>query len=216
MTPPPPDQSQNPANRKGPSPSKVQMDGNDAAIIKQVQTGNSEAFRVLVERHSRGVFRLAYRLTGNEHDAEDVVQETFLRAFRNLKRFEARAAFGTWLHRIGANCALDLLRGRKQEAIVNEYPTSDHEESAIETIPADSPAPDAQVISGEIRETVVAAMASLSTTERSAFVLRHFEEMSIKDIGATLGLKDNATKNTIFRAVQKIRRILTPVMGDLR
>ncbi len=59
-------------------------------------------------------------------------------------------------------------------------------------------------------------MASLSTTERTAFVLRHFEEMSIKDIGATLGLKDNATKNTIFRAVQKIRRILTPVMGDLR
>ena len=67
------------------------MGGDDATIIEQVQTGNPDAFRVLVERHSRGVFRLAYRLTGNEHDAEDVVQETFLRAYRNLKRFEARA-----------------------------------------------------------------------------------------------------------------------------
>jgi RNA polymerase sigma-70 factor (ECF subfamily) len=192
------------------------MGGDDAIIIQQVQTGNPDAFRVLVERHSRGLFRLAYRLTGNEHDAEDVVQETFLRAYRNLNRFESRAAFGTWLHRIGANCALDLLRGRKQEAIVNEHPTQDREEPAIETVPSDEPAPDAQVIAGQIREKVVAAMASLSTTERSAFVLRHFEEMSIKEIGATLGLKDNATKNTIFRAVQKIRRTLTPVMGDLR
>src|SRR5688572_33063245 len=83
-----------------------------AAALDRARQGDSEAFRSLVERHSRGVFRLAYRMTGNEQDAEDVVQEAFLRAYRNLVRFEDRARFASWLHRIAANCAYDVLRGR--------------------------------------------------------------------------------------------------------
>ena len=83
------------------------MEGSDAAIVLQVRAGDIDAFRGLVERHSRKVFHLAFRMTGNEHDAEDIVQETFMKAFRQLSRFESRASFGTWLHRIAANCALD-------------------------------------------------------------------------------------------------------------
>src|SRR5260370_1246625 len=84
-----------------------------AAVLARARQGDSEAFRVLIERHSRSVFRLAYRMTGNEQDAEDVVQESFLRAYRQLGRFESRANFGTWLYRITANCSVDLMRTKQ-------------------------------------------------------------------------------------------------------
>src|ERR1700752_5412458 len=89
------------------------MAAEGAAVLARARQGDEDAFRVLVEQHSRSVFRLAYRLTGNEQDAEDVVQESFLRAYRQLGRFEARANFGTWLYRIVANCAVDLLRSKQ-------------------------------------------------------------------------------------------------------
>src|SRR2546428_4062746 len=88
------------------------MQTTDAATVSRARAGDSDAFRLLVEQHSRPVFRVAYRMTGNEHDADDVVQETFLRVYRQLDRFQERANFGTWLHRIAINCALDLLRSR--------------------------------------------------------------------------------------------------------
>src|SRR5258706_12191664 len=84
-----------------------------AATLDRARQGDSEAFRALVERHSRTVFRLAFRMTGNEQDAEDVVQESFLRAYRQLGRFESRANFGTWLYRIVANCSVDLMRAKQ-------------------------------------------------------------------------------------------------------
>src|SRR5215470_18150227 len=83
------------------------------AVLAKARQGDSEAFKVLVEQHSRRAFQLAYRMTGNEQDAEDVVQESFIRAYRQLSRFEARAHFGTWLHRIVANCSVDLIRSRR-------------------------------------------------------------------------------------------------------
>src|SRR5579872_3954109 len=92
----------------------MQMDAIEAtAVLARARQGDSDAFRALVERHSRRVFLLAFRMTGNEQDAEDVVQESFLRAYRQLGRFESRANFGTWLYRIAANCALDVLQTRR-------------------------------------------------------------------------------------------------------
>src|SRR5579871_6938206 len=91
------------------------MDWTDQVAAEEAREGNQLAFRVLVERHSRAVFRLAYRMTGNEQDTEDLVQETFLRAYRSLARFQGRSSVRTWLHRIAANCALDLLRRRRRD-----------------------------------------------------------------------------------------------------
>src|SRR5262252_4208854 len=88
------------------------MEGTDSAAVERARAGDREAFQGLVERHSRNVFRLAFRMTGNEEDAEDVVQETFLKAYRSLERFAGNAEFSTWVHRIAANCAVDLLRRR--------------------------------------------------------------------------------------------------------
>src|SRR3954452_9900534 len=92
------------------------MELTDAAYVARARSGDADAFRALVERHSRALFRLAFRMTGNETDAEDVVQESFLRAYRQLARFDERAAFGTWLYRIATNCSLDLVRSRKRRS----------------------------------------------------------------------------------------------------
>src|SRR5438094_334554 len=101
-------------NLPGQPSSNRMMEESDAVAVAKAREGDQDAFRVLVERHSLRLFQLAYRMTGNEQDAEDMVQETFLRAYNRLDRFESRAGFGTWLHRIAANCSLDLLRRQKR------------------------------------------------------------------------------------------------------
>src|SRR6202166_1103074 len=92
------------------------MELTDSAFVTKARSGDTDAFRVLVERHGRSLFRLAFRMTGNEQDAEDVVQESFLRAYRQLAKFDDRASFGTWLYRIAVNCSLDLVRSRKRRS----------------------------------------------------------------------------------------------------
>jgi RNA polymerase sigma-70 factor (ECF subfamily) len=187
------------------------MDESDAGVVAQVCAGDSGAFRVLVERHSRPVFRLAYRLTGNQQDAEDVVQETFLRAFRQLKRFESRSSFGTWLHRIAINCAMDLLRGRTRLPVA-ESPDGGGSWGAADTPDEEAIGPDRWAESAEIRRSLNRALDGLTPAERTAFVLRHFEGRSLEDIGRALGLRTSATKHSIFRAVQKVRRALEPLV----
>ncbi len=186
------------------------MEGSDAAIVAQAVAGDREAFRTLVERHSHSVFRLAFRMTGNEHDAEEVVQEAFLRAYRRLAGFESRANFGTWLYRITVNCALDFRRARQRHTENRQQPEPEQPE-LLETIPSADPQPDRLAESEEMRRRVAAAMLQLSPVERTAFTLRHFEGRSIEEIGRTLGLRTSATKNSIFRAVQKLRKALEPL-----
>src|SRR6185312_9257203 len=128
------------------------------------------AFRSLVERHSRSVFRLAFRMTGNEHDAEDVVQDSFLRAYRQLGRFESRAHFGTWLHRIVANCSVDLLRSRRSR---QDYNRADDLDTIAELPSSDTAGPERLARSAEIERSVAAALAELSPLERAAFTMRH-------------------------------------------
>ena len=188
---------------------------NDAARVAQAQAGDREAFRLLVERHSHTIFRLAYRMTGNEYDAEEVVQDTFLRAYRRLDRFEARANFGTWLYRIAVNCSLDLMRKRKtdeQRRVVVGKTEGADDQDALDEMPANHPAPDRLVLSREVGQHVSIALASLSPVERAAFELRHFEGLSIEEIGRTLGLRESATKNSVYRAVQKLRKALQPLV----
>ena len=93
------------------------MPQTDAATVALARDGDTEAFRALVEHHSRAVYRLAQRMTGSPQDAEDVVQETFLKAYRQLGRFESRANFSTWLHRIAVNCSNEVNRTVHGDAV---------------------------------------------------------------------------------------------------
>src|SRR5471032_1430731 len=123
------------------------MDATDVAVLARARQGDSEAFRTLVERHSRRAFQLAYRMTGNEQDAEDVVQESFIRAYRQLSRFEARAHFATWLHRIVANCSVDLIRSRRTRY---EHASTD-DTDAVEHPGAETPNPERLAASAQIQ-----------------------------------------------------------------
>jgi RNA polymerase sigma-70 factor (ECF subfamily) len=191
------------------------MQQSDSALVARARQGHGDAYRLLVERHTRNLFRLAYRMTGNEHDAEDVVQETMLRAFRQLHRYESRSSFSTWLYRIAANCSLDLIHHRRERREFKVLPGGDDEPTTdmVEQIAGDDPGPERLAYSTQVQQRVAAAMTELSPQERTAFVLRHFEGQSIDDISAALGVSGSAAKHSIFRAVQKLRRMLEPVVG---
>src|SRR5262245_18090437 len=172
------------------------------AVLARARQGDSEAFRTLVEKHSRNAFRLAYRMTGNEQDAEDVVQESFLRAYRHLGRFEARADFGTWLYRIVANCAVELLRTRQsRQTRARMEPLDD----VVVPPAAETPDPERLAGSAEIKRRVAVALESLSPLERAAFTLRHYEGRTIEEISKALRLRTSAAKHAVFRALRKLR-----------
>lgn len=193
------------------------METTDATFVARARTGDSDAFRVLVERHSRALFRLAFRMTGNQQDAEDVVQESFLRAYKQLGKFDERATFGTWLYRIAANCSLDLVRSRKRRsehvAPAGSMEGAEGLEEIVSQLPTHDPTPERMALSGEVRERVLEAMEELSANERTAFVLRHFEGMCIEEVSRVLECQPGAAKHSVFRAVQKLRRSLEPLVS---
>jgi len=186
------------------------MEGTDRAAVLRAKAGDRDAFREIVEAHSRNVFGLAYRMTGNTGDAEDVVQETFLRAYRGIGRFQGTSEVSTWLHRIAANCAVDLLRRRRNPAGAGARP--------LEDLAADSsaerertPGPEESAWGSEIDGRVRTSLRRLSSMERIAFTLRHIEGRSIGEIARVLGIRAGATKNCVFRAVAKLREDLAPL-----
>ena len=191
------------------------MEQTDAALVGQARAGDPDAFRLLVERHARSLFGLAYRMTGNESDAEDVVQESFLRAYRQLKSFDERASFGTWLYRIAVNGSLDLIRsrGRRMEVFA---PGGDDALDPVADVPSGNPGPERLALSGEIGQRLASGLARLSGTERAAFVLRHFEGMRIEEMSRVLGCQPGAAKLSVFRAVQKLRRALEPALSSVK
>lgn len=186
------------------------MGRDDHEAIRAVLSGEKDAYGELVMRHSRTLFRVAYRITGNEADADEVVQDAFLRGYRSLEGFESRSNFGTWIYRIAVRCALDKVAGRKRQEESRIGDEDDREQCEIQV--ADSTAgPDRLLLSREIAAIQQAAMHSLTPTERSAFVLRHMEDRTTEEIGAALGIRPNAAKQAVFRAVQKLRRRLAPL-----
>jgi RNA polymerase sigma-70 factor, ECF subfamily len=186
------------------------MRNDDHALIRAVLAGDKDAYGVLVTRHSQSVFRVAFRITENEADADEVVQEAFLRSYRKLDGFDARSNFRTWIYRIAMNCALDVLnRNRSQAAVpvVEEYDADQHGVQPVDG----AAGPDRLLLSREIEARRQAAMERLTAVERIAFVLRHMEDRSTEEIAAALGIAPNSAKQAVFRAVQKLRQSLAPL-----
>jgi RNA polymerase sigma-70 factor (ECF subfamily) len=177
--------------------------GQEEAAVKRVLAGDRDAFRVIVELHSRTIFRLAYRIMGNETDADDVVQETFLRAYAKLKGFQWQASLRTWLCRIASNYCMDLISDRRHEGMI-AVPDEQFDSITLDQIQL-APDPERLAISSEFGRTVEFAVKRLTTRERAAFVMRHVDGCSIRDIGEALSLTDGSVKQHIFRAVRKVR-----------
>lgn len=184
--------------------------------IERAIRGDLAAFQRLVERHSSQVFGLAFKLTCNADDADDVVQETFIKVWKKLGSFDGSAAFGTWLYRIASNSAIDLLRRRsRRQAHQESYDGSSTVIPENLSEPGDLSAEGRVRLNHEFPRELGQALDELTRAERTIFVLRHLEERSLNEIGNLLGLKTNAAKQTLFRAVRKIRTRLEPLAGSM-
>lgn len=182
------------------------MTHSEQEIVRKAAIGDRSAFRALVLEHSHAMFRLAWRLTGDESLAEDVVQDSFIKAWRKMDDFRLQSSFRTWLHRITVNTAMDHLRKQSRH---DQMETREPDWAQLKE-GAESPRHDVQI---DIQVCTQAAMMNLSDTERTALTLRHFEGHSIREIAQILDLTTNACKQTIFRAVKKMRVELKPLVA---
>ncbi len=183
------------------------MSADEASLIASARAGDTEAFGRLIKRHSPRVFQVAFRITRNEAAADDVVQEASIRAYRKLDRFDERSAFGTWLHRIAVNCAMDAMRKRKRTRETTGLEGADDARQ-----PASSePGPQRLAMSREISATIDTVLESMTLMERTAFVLKHFEGRPLVEISQVMDIRVNAVKHAIFRAVKKLRSELGPL-----
>ncbi len=180
----------------------------EIALIRAAQAGDREAFDQLVRAYDTSVLRLAMNMLRSPEDARDVYQETFLRVYRNLANFRFDCSFHTWIYRIATNICLDLLRKRKVRK--EESPVLTTAEGTVDRFEsvADQRAeldPQRRLLSGQIRTRVKDALAELSPRERMVFEMRHYEGLRLRNIGEVLGTTEEAAKNCLFRATQKMR-----------
>jgi RNA polymerase sigma-70 factor, ECF subfamily len=186
----------------------------DALAVERTLAGDRDAYRVLVDRYSLYIYRLAFRMTGNSHDAEEVVQEAFLRAYQKLSQFAGNSNFGTWVYRIAANYAIDRIRQRKVEEARQAAPSKPTEDGLevdpVTQVKDPSASPERLAGSAELAAKMKQALDELTPAERTAIVMRHWEGCAIEEIATVLKSNTNATKNTVFRAVAKLRKALEP------
>ncbi|HTV83417.1 MAG TPA: sigma-70 family RNA polymerase sigma factor [Acidobacteriaceae bacterium] len=189
------------------------MQETDHSVVRAVLAGDKDAYCMLVRAHSAVVFRVAFRITGNEADAEEIVQEAFLRGYQRLESFQQRSGFGTWIYRIAVNCALDRLGLPGIKAEYRCVDETDPNQRSVQ-VATQEPDPERSLLSREIGAAQENAMLRLTPTEKTAFVLRHLEDRSTNEIAEVLRIAPNAAKQAVFRAVQKLRRELEPLRGN--
>jgi RNA polymerase sigma-70 factor (ECF subfamily) len=181
----------------------------DQILVRAAQGGNLQAFEVLVGRHEQKIFLVARRITGTREDAEDVVQQTFQKAFTYLCKFENRSSFSTWLTRIAINEALVILRRGRQFREVSIHDSSGGEETAmVLEIPDSGPSPESSYSQRERERMLSAAMNKLTPGVRTAIELRELGELSTGEIARRMGLSVEAVKGRLFHGRKKLRKTL--------
>jgi RNA polymerase sigma-70 factor (ECF subfamily) len=182
-------------------------------LIDRAQRGDMESFRLLVERARANVYRLAYDLTSNRHDAEDLSQEVFLKVYRSLQQFRGDAKWSSWLYRITVNTCCDHYKSSTTKIMKR---TEDIENDKSNNIfCSDAALPDKSADAKMIQENIDRALHQLTSRERSVFVLRHYHDLPLKQIAETLEITDGTVKTLLFRAIQKLRQELAFYKNDL-
>jgi len=181
----------------------------DEAPVRQAQQGSTSAFEELVRHYDRVVLRLALNITSSYEDAQDIYQEAFLRAYRNLGRFRFECSFYTWIYRITTNLCLDHLRQKqlRNRDIIAERFTEPDEDSVLDRVPDQRPgtSPERAALSREVRERIRMALGRLSPRERVVFELKHYQGLKLQTVATMLNTTENTIKNTLFRATHKLR-----------
>jgi len=186
----------------------------EATVIRAVQRGDQDAFEQLVRAYDQSVLRLAMNLLRSPEDARDVYQEAFLRVYRNIHTFRFDCSFHTWLYRIVTNICLDHLRKRKvrrEESAVVE--TADGPVDRMDSFEQEGTHanPERRFWNSQLGNRIKTALGDLTPRERTVFELRHYQGLRLRAIGEVLGTSEEAAKNCLFRATQKMRVVL----GDL-
>jgi RNA polymerase sigma-70 factor (ECF subfamily) len=185
----------------------------ERSLIRRAQRGDRAAFDALVRRYDQEVLRLTLRMVRSEEEARDLYQEVFLKVYRSLGQFRLEARFSTWLYRVVANVCFDHLRQQQTRRDVWTTQTNRGEVEYAETLADDRPGlnPERALEAREIGRRLEAALDHLSPRERVVFELKHCQGMRLRTIGELCGTSEEAAKNSLFRAVQKLREEL----GDL-
>lgn len=191
---------------------ELAMDMNDEMVILLAKEGKESAFRVLYENNYTMIFRLAYSYTKSQQDAEDIMQETFIKAFKSIKSFDfnVSANFSAWIYQVGLRCTLDYLRKSKRRKISQTDSLSD--------FPAEPQAqdscPEKSAIASQAIAHVKNALHTLAPKQRVIFDLRHLQHMAIKEIAVHLQCSQSTVKKQLQRAVLKLRQHLEPLWGE--
>jgi RNA polymerase sigma-70 factor (ECF subfamily) len=184
----------------------------DTQLVREAQRGNRAAFEELVRHYDQAVLRLAMHLTGSEHEAQDIYQEAFLKAYRSVGNFRFECSFYTWIYRIVTNLCLDHLRKRqvrKEDAPVAVDAQGD-QYNFLEQV-ADGRAganPERDLMSRELGSRIAGALEKLTPRERMVFELKHYHGLKLRTVGDILNTTEETAKNTLFRATQKLRGAL--------
>lgn len=191
------------------------MEGAVAISGGKVESQAPEFDRV-VELHQRKIYFLALDLTGNHHDAEDLAQEVFLKAYKGLKRFRGEAGLGTWLYRIALNTHIDRGR-RKSVAIMKRQRSWDDEENPLPPLPDRNPErnPERSAEAGVIQRHIDQALNRLSPQQRTIFVLRHYQDLKLREIASLLSISEGTVKTTLFRAIRRLQQELSAYRPEL-
>src|SRR6266852_999817 len=181
----------------------------DAALVAGAKTGDARAFELLVQRHEGKIFSLAQRMTRNREDAEDVVQQSFQKAFIHLKKFAGDSLFSTWLTRIAINEALMLLRRRRGSREVPIAESNTEDETALPLdIPDAGPNPEDSYLQREQERILSAAVDELTPGMRKAIELRELGELSTGETAQVMGLSVGAVKARVFHGRRKLQKTL--------
>ncbi len=176
-------------------------------LVTLAKAGDMQAFQRLVELNSGKMYGAAYRILKNKEQAEDCVQEAFLKMHLKLDTFNQQSKFSTWLYSVTVNVALDLLRKNAKHAQCSDYD--------FDQIPsASTNSPEKAALLSNIGRVTERAISQLNDDLRVAFILRHYEERSIEEISQILELNASTVKSRIFRAVGRLRKTLQPKVGD--
>lgn len=178
----------------------------DITIINKAIQGDKMAFRSIVIHYGKIVNSLAYRYTNNQASAEDISQETFIKAFRAIARYKSEAKFSTWLFRIATNASIDYIRKTKNLKSIESLEQFNEPNQLSENKTQFSEQLD-------LNQQIHQALGGLTETERMAFTMKHHQGYSIQETADQLKINNNACKQTIYRAVQKLRKQLTPMVS---
>jgi RNA polymerase sigma-70 factor (ECF subfamily) len=195
---------------------RQRMRAQEMDLIREAQNGSRAAFDTLVRQYERQVLRLALHLTGSEHDAEDIYQEAFLKAFRYIGNFRFECSFYTWIYRIVTNLCLDQMRRRKTRredgAVVVDQSGDEIDLLASVSDTRSFSNPARELDRKHMGEKIQNALTKLTPRERMVFELKHYEGLRLRTIGEMLHTTEETAKNTLFRATKKLRAQL----ADLR